>query len=180
MFNAYNDIEDYKVKLEEAPEKELTAYAEKLGVDRDNLDKIVEYVIRKKLEKELDSEQNNELIDLFFGTWTETIETPEAAAKIEKWKEKEEEVAEKTEVPEEAAQDTYIGLSDYLDNEGLPSDKDSRAKLARGLGIENYSYTAEQNESMLAMIKNMDRQEIMEMINNDIGEWNFLTKDITG
>jgi hypothetical protein len=33
---------------------------------------------------------------------------------------------------------------------------------------------------MLAMIKNMDRQEIMEMINNDIGEWNFLTKDITG
>gem|GEM_PF-4433893 len=68
LFNAYNDIEDYKVKLEEAPEKELTAYAEKLGVDRDNLDKIVEYVIRKKLEKELDSEQNNELIDLFFGT----------------------------------------------------------------------------------------------------------------
>lgn len=53
----------------------------------------------------------------------------------------------------------YNGVSvvDYLDSAGLPSDFESRKRMAESLGITNYQGTAEQNQQLLATLQQGNR-----------------------
>lgn len=48
----------------------------------------------------------------------------------------------------------YVGIVDYLNGQGQDSSYAARKELANSLGIENYSGTADQNNQLLAMLKN--------------------------
>ena len=48
----------------------------------------------------------------------------------------------------------YVGIVDYLNGQGQDSSYAARKELANSLGITNYSGTADQNNQLLAMLKN--------------------------
>ena len=60
-------------------------------------------------------------------------------------------------------QKTY-NIVDYLESVGLPSSQEDRRELAENMGIKNYKYTSAQNLFMLAKIKQLQPDEILNIM----------------